>query len=188
MAQSALVKHVMFSLYINKITIKGSRVTLDNGGVKVHLNYDNLDAKSRNAAQNGKGYVNLNTYYTCALFGQLDEPVRKVKNYLKPVVEVKTTYVGPAVYMNGKAEHIEMRQLVEKAALHVEGLAEQALRTCAFERGWQRAYKQLTKERSSAASGAHKPSYTGADCTIAPSYIETAYLATKGVANLAIAA
>ena len=170
---------IMFSLYINTITIKGGKVTLDNGATKVHMALNNLDAKSRYSALAGKGYVNLNTYYAARLFGWDADPVRKVKDYRKPEVKVVPTYVGPAVYFTGKDEHIEMRKLVEQAAINVEGIA-------SFERGWQRAYKQLTKERSSAASGAHKPTFNGADEV--PTYIETQFLKSKGVANLAIAA
>jgi len=108
-------KNVWFKLYINTITIKGSRVTLDNGGVKVHLNLNNLDVPSCVSALQGRGYVKLNTFYATALFGLDDKPARKkVKDYrvAKPLV---ITYEGPSTKMSDAA----------------------------FERSWNKTYQSL---------------------------------------------
>lgn len=98
---------VWFKLYINDIKIKGSRVTLDNGGVKVHLNLNNLDQPSRASAFEGRGYVKLNTFYAMSLFGMNEaKPVKRiVKDYreAKPLV---TTFDGPSYSIQDKAFHL----------------------------------------------------------------------------------
>lgn len=92
---------IWFKLYINDIKIKGSRVTLDNGGVKVHLNLNNLDLPSRASAIKGHGYVKLNTYYAMSLFGMSEAKPKKVKDYreAKPII----TLEGPYSLMVDKA-------------------------------------------------------------------------------------
>mgnify|MGYP000455670348 CR=1 FL=1 len=99
-------KNIWFKMYIDKITIKGSRVTLNNGGPRVHLNINNLDAPSVRSAWKGYGYVNLNTFYATALYGfDGNAPkIKTVKNYqsAKPLV---VTNEGPSTPLSEAAFH-----------------------------------------------------------------------------------